>query len=115
MLNRKASGMRRILYTLCFFLFCLIDQRIKTGRGLDGQIGTFRALTGVGVAVLTLTGCRMSRVKAHKALYLVWSLLSVIGGAFFVARGQQVVWFGNARAALAVNVLLWGNILLYTR
>ncbi|MBR1771969.1 MAG: hypothetical protein IJ747_08055 [Lachnospiraceae bacterium] len=105
---------KRILYTVCFFLFCLIDQRIKTGSGLDGQIETFRALTGVGVAVLTLTGCRMSRVKAHKALYLVWSLLSVIGGAFFVARGQQVVWFGNARAALAANVLLWGNILLYT-
>ena len=26
---------KRILYTICFFLFCVIDQRTKTGSGLD--------------------------------------------------------------------------------
>ena len=30
---------KRILYTICFFMFCVIDQRTKTGSGLDGIIG----------------------------------------------------------------------------
>lgn len=43
---------KRILYTICFFLFCLIDQRTKTGSGKDGAIEVFRNLTGVVMALI---------------------------------------------------------------
>ena len=36
---------KRIVYTLCFFMFCLIDQRTKTGSGREGYIETFRNMT----------------------------------------------------------------------
>lgn len=41
---------KRILYMLCFFMFTVIDQRIKTCSGLDGWLETFRDITGVVMA-----------------------------------------------------------------
>ena len=38
---------KRMLYTICFFLFCVIDQRTKTASGLDGVIETFRDMAGM--------------------------------------------------------------------
>lgn len=105
---------KRIIYTVVFFFFCLIDQRIKTGSGLDGQIETFRALTGVGIAVLILSHYHLNDMKEHKIPYLVWSLICVIGGVLFIAKGQNMVYFMNERFAIMFNVFLYGIILFRT-
>lgn len=107
-------GKKRILYTICFFVFCLIDQRIKTASGLDGWLETFRDLTGVVMAVLILSHYQLSDFRKRRLPYLVWSLLCVTGGAFFVPRGQSVRYFLNNRIVLTLGVFLFGIVLLQT-
>lgn len=105
---------RRLLYTLCFFLFCVIDQRIKTGSGLDGVIETFRDLTGVGMAVLIMSHYRKEDFKKYKLPYIIWSVLSVIGGmaAFFWGRDMRP--FLNDWIVVIIDVVLYGYILIHT-
>ncbi len=107
-------GKKRMLYTVCFFVFCLIDQRIKTASGLDGWLETFRDLTGVVMAVLILSHYHLSDFKKRKIPYLVWSLFCVIGGALFVFLGQSVRYFMNNRIVLVLGVFLFGTAFLQT-
>lgn len=111
MLKKAGFHKKRIVYMLCFFFFCLIDQRIKTGSGLDGQIETFRGLTGVVMAVIILSAGNLNDLNKHKIPYLIWSLICVVGGILFIARGQALKYFWNERAMIAFNVWLWGGIL----
>ena len=57
---------KRILYTICFFLLCLIDQRTKTGSGLDGAIEAFRNLTGVVMAVIIFSHYKWKEIAGKK-------------------------------------------------
>ena len=68
---------KRILYTICFFLLCLIDQRTKTGSGLDGAIEAFRNLTGVVMAVIIFSHYKWKEIVARKWSYLVWTVIGV--------------------------------------
>lgn len=43
------------------FMFCLIDQRTKTGSGREGYIETFRNMTGSIMAVILLSHCKWER------------------------------------------------------
>lgn len=112
MRNKLHLSKKRILYTICFFFFCLIDQRIKTGSGLDGWIETFRSLTGVIVAILILSHFSLDDIKKCRIPYLVWSLICAIGGALFIAGGQSLHYFWNDRIAMTANVFLYGLILI---
>lgn len=105
---------RRILYTVCFFVFCLIDQRTKTASGLDGLGETFRDLAGVVMAVLILSHYHLSDFKKRKLPYLIWSLLCVAGGAFFLLYGQPLVYFLNNRMMLVLEVYLLGIVIFQT-
>jgi hypothetical protein len=60
---------KRILYTICFFLLCLIDQRTKTGSGLDGAIEVFRNLTGVVMALIIFSHYKWKEIAAGDQLY----------------------------------------------
>ena len=62
---------RRLLYALCFFMFCVIDQRTKTCSGLDGWLETFRDLTGVVMAVVIMSHYRLEDFRKRKVPYLV--------------------------------------------
>lgn len=104
---------KRIIYMICFFFFCLIDQRIKTTSGLDGWGETFRDLTGVVMAVLILSHYHLSDFVKRKIPYLVWSLVCVMGGIAFLWKGQSLVWFANDRAVLVMDVFLFGIILIH--
>ncbi len=105
---------KRILYMICFFAFCLIDQRVKTTSGLDGWGETFRDMTGIVTAVLILSHYHPADFMKRKIPYLVWSLVCVIGGTIFLAKGQTLVWFPNDRIALTLDVFLFGVILIHT-
>lgn len=105
---------KRILYTICFFFFCLIDQRIRTASGLDGWGETFRDLTGAVVAILILSHYHLNDFRKRKIPYLVWSLVCVMGGIAFLWKGQSLVWFANDRAVLVLDVFLFGIILIHT-
>lgn len=105
---------KRILYSICFFCFCLIDQRVKTGSGLDGWIETFRDSLGVIMAVLILSHYQLGDFIKQKIPYLLWSLICVIGGIVFIGKGQAVAYFLNDRIALTLSVFLMGLALLRT-
>ena len=55
---------KRILYTICFFMFCVIDQRTKTGSGLDGIIEMFRDMAGVPLLLChTISGKNLWHIR----------------------------------------------------
>lgn len=114
MKTRIKSSKKRIIYCLCFFFICLTDQRTKTGSGLDGWIETFRVLDGGILALLVLAHYDRKDFAKQKIPYVVWSLICVIGGAFFIGKGQELFYFRNHRIALTISFYLWGIALMRT-
>lgn len=119
---RTAAGKyfwRRLLYTLCFVMFCVIDQRTKTASGLDGLIETFREATGIVLACIIFSHYKWTDFVKYKWIYAVWGIVSVVGtiGAFLgIGRypGINRYFFLNDRIAILVNMVIWGVILIYT-
>lgn len=105
---------KRILYTICFFLFCVIDQRIKTGSGLDGIIETFRDMAGVLMAVIIMSHYKLEEFVSHKILYAAWTGIGLAAGALFVVLGQPVTYFMNERVMIALDVLVFGYVVIHT-
>lgn len=105
--------MKKILYTICFFVLCVIDQRIKTCTGLDGWLETFRDLTGVVVAVIIISHYRISDWERWKLIYLLWTGFSIIGGTAAFFWGIHNRPFLNDWAVIILDVVLFGYILLH--
>ncbi len=105
---------KRLLYALCFCMFCVIDQRIKTGTGLDGWIETFRDLTGVVMAVIIMSGYKWEDFRKRKLPYIMWSVMSFVGGGVALIWGMSNRPFLNAWIVVIVDVILYGYILIHT-
>lgn len=105
---------RRILYTLCFFLFCVIDQRTKTGSGLDGVIETFRDMAGVLMAIIIMSHYKWEEFTRYKLPYAVWTVLSPIAGVLFVVFGQPLTYFMNERIMIGLDVWVFGYVVIHT-
>jgi len=124
MIKRKRVKMRlklpcnyswkRLLYTFCFFLFCLIDQRIKTCSGRDGWLETFRDLTGVGMACLILSHYRLEEFRRWKLPYLIWSAVGILSGAGALVWGVKHRPFLNDWIVIILDVFLFGYIVIHT-
>lgn len=107
-------SMKRILYTICFFLFCVIDQRTKTGSGLDGIIETFRDMAGVLMAVIIISHYKWEEFMAYKIPYAVWTGIGLVAGVLFVVLGQSLAYFMNERVMVSLDVLLFGYVVIHT-
>lgn len=105
---------RSLLYMLCFFALCVIDQRIKTCSGLDGLIETFRNLTGVVIAVLIFSHYRWSEFKAYRTPYLILAGICAAGGTAAIIYGSQRAVFFNAFLTAVLDVILFCFILMHT-
>lgn len=105
---------KRILYTICFFLFCVIDQRTKTGSGLDGIIETFRDMAGVLMAVIIMSHYKWEEFMAYKIPYAVWTGIGLVAGVLFVVLGQPLAYFMNERVMVSLDVLLFGYVVIHT-
>ena len=105
---------KRIVYTLCFFMFCLIDQRTKTGSGREGYIETFRNMTGSIMAVILLSHCKWEEIRAHKLPYLLWTILGGAVGIAYVVGVTSFDPFVNGRVSAALAVFLTGYALIHT-
>lgn len=99
---------------LCFAFLCLIDQRIKTGSGLDGVIESFRDISYIVIAILVLSHYGLSDYRKYWFLYVEWVIFSIIGGSLFIWKGEAVAMFPSDRIVLAVNMLLWGIAIIQT-
>ncbi len=107
-----AYSWKRLFYTLCFLLFCLVDQRSKT---LPGQ-WLWRDLTGVGMGLLLLGHYRWEDYRFHKIPLLVWTALWMAGAPalFFCVRDgltQDERWDW---LVIAAGVILFGYVLIFT-
>ncbi len=113
---------RRLLYTFCFFMFCVINQRIETCSPLAGWRETFCNLTGVVMAVVILSHYRPGDFKRWKVPYLVWSVVGAAGAISFYILGlplfeiyrKPFLYFANARAVAALDIFLFGYVLICT-
>lgn len=105
---------KRLVYALCFLLFCIIDQRIKTCSGLDGWLETFRDLTGVGMAVVIISHYRLEDFRKRKIPYVVWSALSATGAVAAFLWGRDNRPFLNDWVVVIVDVILFGYIVIHT-
>lgn len=114
--NRKAGSYsaKRLLYTLCFFLFCVIDQRTKTCSGLDGWLETFRDLTGLVMAVLILSHYRLEDFRRCKLPCLIWSAFAAAGGIAAFLWGMAHRPFLNDWLVVILNVAVYGYIGILT-
>ena len=110
--EQSAIGKKRILYIVCFAFLCLIDQRTKTGSWHDGLIESYRDMTGIVMAVLVLAQYRWKDFEKNKWLYVTWGLLSAVGGVVFVLKGQDFTYYLNNRIVDAMDVFLWGIIVI---
>lgn len=105
---------KKLIYTLCFAMFCLIDQRSKTCSGLDGWLETFRSLTGVVMAIIIMSHYRWESIRKHKIPYLVWTAISIVGGVAAIWWGKNNYYFFNDWIVRVIDVILFGYIIIYT-
>jgi hypothetical protein len=104
---------RRAIYIICFFFFCVIDQRVKTCSGLDGLLEIFRNLSGVVMAILILTFWSKEEFTRYRVQSLIWGILWLVGGVAAFFWGMYNRPFLNEWTVTIVNVGIYGWLLLH--
>jgi len=105
---------KSIQYTLFFFLFCIIDQRVKTASGLDGTFEFFRNLMGIVMAFMILTGYPFENIRRLKKPFILWTIIGALAGAAAFIWGTSHVYFLPAWFLMILGIFLFGYILIYT-
>lgn len=103
---------KQMLYTLCFFFLCVIDQRVMTGHPNNGIRETFRNLTGICMAAIILSHYTWKDIMKYKVYYLSWSVMSVIGLPLLFIRGRSWLPFLNMWITVILLIFVWGYVLL---
>ncbi len=111
----RGVSWRKILYAVCFFWLCVIDQRVKTGTGHDGLIETFRDSLGIVMSALILSHYKWEDYRKRKLPCLIWVGVSVAGGtaAFLWGLRQETVYLNHLAVCIAGGILL-GFVLIHT-
>lgn len=105
---------RRILYVLCFFFFCVIDQRVLTCAPNGGGREIFRDLTGVTMAVLILSHYKREDIVRYKKIYLVWSIAAIIGLPILFIVGRSRLPFPADWIVILFDIFIWGYVIIAT-
>lgn len=108
------GSFKRILYSLCFCMFCMIDQRIRTANGPDGWLETFRDLTGVVMAVVIMSHYKLSDFRRWKLPYIIWSVVGAVGFAVAFQWGVRNQKCLNDWFVILLDVFLYGYIVIHT-
>lgn len=102
-------SVKRLICALCFLLFCIIDQRLKS----EGHMEVFCDLTGVGMAVIIMTHYRPEDFQKWKVPYLIWTGIWAVGAPIaFLCRNDATAlldWL-----VIELDVILFGYILIHT-
>lgn len=102
-------SVKRLVYTLCFFLFCVIDQRCKTTIGR----WVFRDLMGVVMVVVIVSHYHFSDFVKWKIPYLVWTAICIVCAP--IAAFNRIITIRlDDWLAIILNVILYGYILIHT-
>ena len=103
-------SVRRLVYALCFFFFCVIDQRCKTYVGKE----VFQDLTGIGMAVILLSHFRWKDLLKWKIPYLAWTAVWLIGAPISYFYRYRLAMIPGEWPIVVLDVILFGYIILYT-
>lgn len=104
-------SVRRLVYALCFCLFCIIDQRCRTAAGS----GVFRDLTGAIMAVIILSHYHPEDFRKWKVPHMIWTAVWIIGAPIVFSLGGYATAWPDLRKewwAIALGVVLFGYILI---
>ena len=105
---------KRLIYTVCFLLFGIINQRCESCTGLDDWLYFFRDLTGAAMAVITMTHFQAADIRRHKLPYLVWTGLCAVGIPLSLLWGRANREFFYDWIVIVLDVVLYGYVLIYT-
>lgn len=109
-----SGSWRRILYVLCFFFFCVIDQRVMTCAPNGGGREIFRDLTGIAMAVLVLSHYKWEDIVRHKEIHLAWSVLALIGLPVLFVVGKSWLPFLLDWIVILFDIFVWGYVVIIT-
>ena len=104
---------RRMLYTVCFCMFCVIDQRVRTAYLEFGLLATFRDLTGVVMAVIILSHYKWKDFQKWKIPYLIWSVTGIVAGVAAYIWGVYSNYILSDWLVLIIAVFLFGYIVIH--
>lgn len=111
--SQIAARKNRIIYSLCFCMFCVIDQRVMTGDSLLGEKAFFRNLTGILMAVLILCQYRKEDLRKLKIPYRIWGIVGAVLGMATVAWGYFKQYNLAVLSVLVLSCFLFGYVILY--
>ncbi|MCR5754993.1 MAG: hypothetical protein K6G30_09325 [Acetatifactor sp.] len=109
---RDKKFTRRILYTICFILLCIIDQRKGSVTGSWQMI--LPNFISFCLALLVLPSCKLKDFKAP--VYLIWCLTCIVAiptlTIFFhdaiLSQFYPLQWVTGV-----LSVALWGTLFIY--
>lgn len=110
----RSYSVKRLLYTLCFFMFCVINQRVQTCSPLEGGREVFRNLSGVVMAIIIMSHYKLKDFRDWKVPYLIWSIVGAVAAIIYYIFGEPMLYFSNARIVGALDIFLFGYILIHT-
>ena len=102
-------SIKRLVCAMCFFLFCVIEQRLKSDAGME----MFRDLTGVGMAIIIMTHYRLEDFRKWKIPYLIWTAIWIIGTPIAFHYSSVVATLADW-IVMALDVILFGYIVIHT-
>ena len=106
--NSKRNRRKYVLYTMCIFLLCLIDQRIGSMSG-EGQL-VFPNCVGIVTGLLVLS--QYSVREFMRKPYFVWGGICLVGiPATFIWVYHNVIYIWQWNSAVVV-VALYGFLII---
>ncbi len=99
---------QRVLYTLCFFVLCLIDWMKVSLNGRTQMIAT--NMTGLVIALIILSALKLKGF--YKPVYAVWLLLCVLVIPIGIHFTLSVYPYKGQVITAALNIIIYGLILI---
>lgn len=112
-LTLPISG-NRLLCTIYFFLFCIIDQRVKTASGLDGTFEFFRNFYGILMALLIFCHYKTDDFRRFRKPFTIWAISGAILGIAACILAYLYTLFPLAWFLMILGIYLFGFIIIYT-
>ena len=113
LLERKVQN--RIIYTICFFLFMVIDHRVKTVPTREGWLFAWQNMLAIVVVLLIITHYKWQDFTKYKLVYILWSIVGGgIGIAYYLWCANQTVFYKNATIVMVIDIILMGYIVIHT-
>lgn len=104
---------KRIIYTLCFLMFCVVDQVNKNAFPTKFQGDFFRDLFGIVFGVLLIIRFKGPILKKCKIPFMVWAVAGAAMVVLGAQTGRNLVTFYNDWIIILADLWLYGFILIY--